>query len=249
MAFETLLNPIFNPLLKLGPSWALVILSFIISFVIIIIYKYATDQNLMKQLKDELKEIQKELKELKDQPEKAMAVQKRAMQTNMKYMMQSMKATLFTFVPIIIIFGWLNAHLAFVPILPAEEFTVTAFFENVGADNETARIIVPDQVIVISEANKTVMNKKADWTLKGQEGKYIVGIEYRGRSYVKSLQVDKESYEPVEQRYKGDVKLIRINNQPLKVINLFGWQLGWLGTYIILSIVFSMILRKAFKVY
>ncbi|MDP7324218.1 MAG: EMC3/TMCO1 family protein, partial [Candidatus Woesearchaeota archaeon] len=79
MVFDRLLDPIFNPLLVLGPLWALVIMSFFISLVIIIIYKYTTDQNLMKQLKEELKEIQKEMKDLKDKPQEAMKVQKRAM--------------------------------------------------------------------------------------------------------------------------------------------------------------------------
>ena len=73
----------------------------LITLLITLIYKFTTDQDLMKQLKAELKELQAEMKALKSEPEKAMEVQKRAMQTNMKYMMQSMKATLFTFIPII----------------------------------------------------------------------------------------------------------------------------------------------------
>ena len=105
MVFENLLNPVFNPLLNLPTLWAVVILSFLISVIITLVYKYTTNQDLMKQLKDEMKEFQKEIKELRKEPEKAMQVQKRAMQTNMKYMMHSMRSTLFSFIPIIIIFS------------------------------------------------------------------------------------------------------------------------------------------------
>ncbi|MDP7116585.1 MAG: EMC3/TMCO1 family protein [Candidatus Woesearchaeota archaeon] len=247
MVFDRLLDPIFNPLLVLGPLWALVIMSFFISLVIIIIYKYTTDQNLMKQLKEELKEIQKEMKDLKDKPQEAMKVQKRAMQTNMKYMMQSMKSTLFTFIPIIILFGWLNAHLAFVPLMPNEEFTISAFFDK--QVEGSAEIIVPGQIEVMGDIQKEIINGQADWTLSGEAGKYTIGVEYNERSYMKNLIIDDQNYEKIDQKYKGDVKSIRINNDSLKVLNIFGWRLGWLGTYIILSILFSIGLRKVMKVY
>jgi uncharacterized membrane protein (DUF106 family) len=32
-------------------------------------------------------------------------------------------------------------------------------------------------------------------------------------------------------------------------MNLFGWEVGWLGTYIVFSIVFSMGLRKILKLH
>jgi len=54
------------------------------------------------------------------------------MQTNSKYMMQSMKSTFITFLPIILIFGWMNANIAYEPLFPNEEFTIDAVF-NRGA--------------------------------------------------------------------------------------------------------------------
>ena len=108
--FNMIMDPVLRPLLYLSPFWGILIISFLVSLIISVIYKYVTDQNLMKQLKAEMKEFQKEMKELRQHPEKMMEVQKKAMETNMKYMTQSFKPTLFTFIPIIIIFSWLSAH-------------------------------------------------------------------------------------------------------------------------------------------
>lgn len=47
----------------------------------------------------------------------------------------------------------------------------------------------------------------------------------------------------------GGFSEIRIDNKEKKVINLFGWQIGWLGTYIIFSLIFSLIMRKLLKVH
>ena len=49
---DPVLNAIFDPLLSLGPFWALLVISLIVSTLITLIYKWVTDQDLMKRLKD-----------------------------------------------------------------------------------------------------------------------------------------------------------------------------------------------------
>ena len=50
-----------------------------------------------------------------------------------------------------------------------------------------------------------------------------------------------------------DIKKIEIGYNKLKPLgqkfSLFGWQPGWLGIYIILSIISSMALRKVLNIY
>ena len=241
--FETLLNPILNPLLVLHPLWSLLILSFFISLIITLIYKAMTDQDLMKRLKAEMKEFQKETKELKEHPEKMMAVQKKAMQTNMKYMGLSMKPTLVTFIPIIIIFGWMHAHLAYEPILPEQDFTVTANFKNAAGN---VRLDVPEGLTIISNNLQDIINNQANWLLKGDIGEYVLVYEFEGAKYNQELLIANElAYKPPIKTIKNDrLKSLNINNQKLRVMNLFGWQVGWLGTYIIFSLIFSMSMRK-----
>ncbi|MBI4447344.1 DUF106 domain-containing protein [Candidatus Woesearchaeota archaeon] len=96
--------------MNLGEPYGLIIISFILTLIVTLAYKFFTDQKLMKELKEEMKALQKEVKELKDHPEKMMEAQKKAMEKNMKYLMHSMKPTLITFIPIILIFGWLRQY-------------------------------------------------------------------------------------------------------------------------------------------
>ena len=110
MDYTSFLNPVMDPLMGIPSPWNLILVSFIITAMITLAYKFLTDQKLMKELKAEMKSMQKEMKEFKDHPEKMMSLQKDVMSKNMKYMMQSMKPTLFTFIPIIVIFGWLRAY-------------------------------------------------------------------------------------------------------------------------------------------
>ncbi|MDA1196537.1 MAG: EMC3/TMCO1 family protein [Nanoarchaeota archaeon] len=242
------LDPVLNPLLALPIFTLVVLMSFLITLLITLIYKFTTNQSLMKSLKSELKELQKEMKELRDHPEKMMKVQKQAMQTNMKYMGQSMKSTLYTFLPIILIFGWMNAHLAFIPITPGSEFTTTVFFEdNVRG---AATIDVSPELEVIGPINKTIEGNKIIWTLKGSSGEHLIQYRAGQKTYEKDVLIsDSPEYATnIEKVKDGIVKQITIDHEK-REFDLKIFKLGWLGTYILFSIVFSMILRKLFKVY
>lgn len=108
--FENTVGVILGPIMNLPEPFGLLVISFLLTAVMTLVYKFMTDQKMMKELKDELKLLQKEMKELKDNPTKMMEVQKKAMEKNMKYMMHSMKPTIITFLPIIVIFSWLRNY-------------------------------------------------------------------------------------------------------------------------------------------
>lgn len=110
MSYTSFLDPVLGPLMSIPAPWNVLLLSFIITLVMTLLYKFLTDQKLMKELKDDMKAMQNEMKLLKDNPEKMMEVQKKAMEKNMKYLVQSLKPTLVTFIPILIIFAWLRAY-------------------------------------------------------------------------------------------------------------------------------------------
>ncbi len=249
MAYYDFLNIIFSPLLKLPILWAVILMSFTISLIIIIITKYTTDQALMKKLKEDLKGHQKQIKELRGNPAQAMQVQKKAMELNMKYMSHSLKPTLITFIPIILIFGWMSATFAYESIKPLQEFSITVNFEK--NTNGKVDLIVPEAITVIGDKIKNIENNKATWNLKGIEGEYLLEVDFNGQKHQKSVLVtNSDKYiEPIKKIKDSQVKSIQINYRPRKILNLFGWKLGWLGTYIIFSIIFTMGLRKLLKVY
>lgn len=110
MVLESVLNPVFSPVMSLPEPFALMAISLILTFITTLIYKYTTDQELMKSLKDEIKELKEESKKFKESPTKMMEINKTMMEKSMKQMGQSWKPMLFTFVPVIFIFGWLRSY-------------------------------------------------------------------------------------------------------------------------------------------
>jgi uncharacterized membrane protein (DUF106 family) len=254
----SILNPVLGPLLKLPLVLTIAIIALLVSVIITVVYKFTTNQSLMKDLKGELKELQNEMKELRNHPDKALEVQKKMMETNSKYMSHSLKSTFYTLIPVILIFGWANASLAYEPILPNQEFTVEASF--VRGMTGTINFVAPEGITVNGNSTKVVEDGKVAWVLKGKEGDYVGGnaleFEFNDNAAYKDVIISAEQRyaNPIENvRGVPGLKTIKVNNEQKKVINLpfriLGYGGGWLGTYIIFSMMFSSLLGKYMKAY
>lgn len=249
MVLESILNPVFGPLLRLEPIYFILIMSFLISLLITLVYKWMTNQVLMKELKDKLKEHQQKMKEHKSDTKKMLELQKSAMDLNMKYMMHSLKPTLVTFLPIIIIFGWLSNTIAYEPLLPRQQFNTTLqFSEGISG---SVHVDVPQGVRVIGNTTKTIDAGTSAFIFKGEAGDYLFIFTVDDKSFEKEVSITTaQKYAPIAKTFRNEpVKTITLSNQKLIVLNLFGWKLGWLGTYIISSIIFSIGLRKLMKLH
>ena len=120
---------IMETILSLHPLLLILGFSFLITIISVFAYKFFTNQVEMKQLKEDLKKHQKEMKDHRDNQKKMLEIQKKAMEKNLKYMQHSFKPMIFTFLPIILLFGWLNANLAYDPLLPGQAFNLTVVSE------------------------------------------------------------------------------------------------------------------------
>lgn len=238
--YQTVFDPVFLPLLNLfKPAGFIIFLSFIVSLITVLIYKFATDQKKMKQLKEEQKELQKKIKGLKNEPKKMMELQKEIMKKNMEYMKHSLKAIIITFLPLILIFGWMNSYLSYQPVLPNEEFSLVSPFSG--------ELKLPEGLSLI---NQTKESEKIVYQLKSsQEGNFVVFLEKKGNNskiYSQEIEVSK-NFKPVRQG-GSELQVVYPKLKPAKGIPLLE-NLSWLWLYIIFSLIFSLGLRKILKVH
>ena len=249
---DPVLNPVLQPLLSRSPFLLIVLVSFVISLLITIVYKLATDQKEMKRLKEQQKEFQKRMKELRSNPEEMMKVQKEAMKSNMDYMKHSLKSTLITMLPIILIFSWMAGHLSFEPIYPGEQYSVTATFGK-GVTG-MAELVADSGTELSSDAKQPISNREVTWRMKSTAGEHTLAVKSGETEQQKKVLITKDlKYEEAVSLFKNsNIEKIVINYNKLKPLgdsSLFGWQPGWLAIYFISSIVFSLSMRKLLKVY
>lgn len=244
-----IMDSIMAPFLKLNPLLSIIIISFVIAVFITLAYKFMTNQTLMRQLKEDMKSQQKQAKELKHEPQQAMSAQKKAMEMNMKYMMHSFKPMIITFIPLILVFGWLNAHYGVEPIQPNKYFIVTLSFDE-AAQGE-AEMLGQEGIEITGSNVKQISDGKAEWELKGAEGEYILEFRHDNRTYTKNIIITKEQKysAPVEKVTGNAVKEIKTNQGKLVLLKLLEFNMGWLITYILFSLVFTIGVRKILKIH
>jgi len=252
MAFFDFLNPVldifFGPLLNLVPIWAMLVLSAVLSLLITLVYKWTTNQTMMKQLKDDVKKYQTEMKANKHDQKKVLEIQGKAMNANMQLMKHSFRPTLITLLPIIIIFGWVSGHFNYDPIMPGQQFQL--LIETAAGVTGSIDLQAPSAVN-ISNITSAIQDGKAQFTLQAPEGDWLVRALVNNQTYEKQVRISKSRTRVEKDLAVNDktVKQISVSYADTVVLDLFGWKLGWIGTYILFSIVFSMGLRKLLKVY
>ncbi|MCF7871833.1 EMC3/TMCO1 family protein [Candidatus Woesearchaeota archaeon] len=245
MVLETILNMDY---------WLLiVILSLIVTLISTLTYKYTTDQKKIKQHRADVKKLQKEMKLYKDDQKKMLKTQQEMMSKNMDLMKQSFKPMLYTFIPLLLILSWMSSTLAFEPIQPGVPFAITATFDEnyMGTLNETK--LTADKAIKMKLDNDFQPDgKQLRWIINAEEeGTYNFLIE--GESFKETKEVlvtNSKKYVSPTQTYSGQLEKIEISNKkvkPFQGLPIIG-GLDWLWSYILLSVVMSIGLRKLLKI-
>ena len=106
--FNAFFNSIFGKIIEKSPLGGVLLISLIITLFTTVVYKYLTNQKVLKAMKEEMDDLRKQMKEVKNDTEKMMEIQKKSFQKSMEQMKHSIKPMFVTFIPLIIIFGWLQ---------------------------------------------------------------------------------------------------------------------------------------------
>lgn len=108
MVLDSFFNSIFGWSINIDPLFGLFIIALILTLLITIVYKLMTDQNMMKELKEELKGIRKEMKGSSQDPDRIKELNKLSMEKSLKQMKHSMKPTIITMLPLLLAYAWIR---------------------------------------------------------------------------------------------------------------------------------------------
>jgi uncharacterized membrane protein (DUF106 family) len=245
---SSIFDPVFVPLIRISPLLAVVVLSLLITFIMTIIYKYMTNQKRMKEMKDKLNGFQKEIKAAGKDQKRMMEINKEMMMINAEYMKHSLKPMIVSWIPVLLIFAWMSANLAYYPIHPGEAFNATLKFAPGVSGNVTISSF--PQLSIEGSTTKPVENSIAYWALSGNEGSYTLSFSFQNRSYEKKVKISSGTgYENPVTKLAGNITSIEISNRAMKVVKIGNFSMGWFWSYFILALLFNTILRKIMKVY
>lgn len=103
---HAILNPTAGVLLNWNITIGMSAIVLIISFFMTIIQKYATDQKILREMKEEQKILQEEMKKYKNHPEKVAELSRKQLEFIPKTMKLTMRPIVYTAIPLILFFRW-----------------------------------------------------------------------------------------------------------------------------------------------
>lgn len=244
---------VLDAILSMDYWLLIVILSLIVTLISTLTYKYTTDQKKIKRYRKEVKEMQKEMKKHKDDQKKMMKMQQEMLAKNGELMKQSFKPMLYTFIPLLLILGWMNAAIAYEPIEPGVPFALTATLDDNYMGNLSDVTLKTNKPLQIKkDPNFQAEGNQIRWILNANEsGTYTFLIE--GESFKETKDVivtNKKEYAAVQKTYDSQLKRVTLSNKevkPFEGLPVVG-GLNWLWSYIILSVLMSIGLRKLLDV-
>lgn len=125
---HSVLDPILNPLLGWNLTIGMLILVFLVTLITSVVQKYTTDQEYIRQLKKDQKEIQEKMKDIKSDPSQMMELQKKSLPLGFKIMELNMRATIFTIIPLILLFRWFMDYFSSAELLAFKFFGFFSWF-------------------------------------------------------------------------------------------------------------------------
>ncbi len=254
----------FAPLSKLPPAVSLWIVSALIGAAMLVIWKYTSNQDAIADVRARISANLLASRLFKDNLAVTFRAQRQILLQALRLMLYSIQPMLIMLVPFVLIMVQIGVRYEFKPLEVGEPIRVTVTMKNEGdVMGVGSRIELPPGIT--ANANDPCRAKKLrtiDWRLTPAEaGDYVlvfgegedkvdvpivVGSDrfervsmMRGGSFIDRLLYSTEPDVPHSSKFES----VRVAYDHRTTPILFDWELHWLLTLLILSIVFALLIK------
>ncbi|SRR5579884_435673 len=253
--FELLLSP-FQ---LLNPFWSLFVFSLITGILMLVIFRYTSNQKEIREAKEQIKAHLLEIRLFKDDLRILFSAQKSILLYNLKYMKHALRPMLFMIVPVAIILIQLDGWFGYRPLKQGESAIISVklsdnsmgALSNISIESSKGLIVETPPLRIHSE-------NEVDWRILVNElGEHKLIFNVLGHTFQKGVIVSNGRLVRVSPRVVASnlwdtllnpgeesivknslVKRIEID-YPSRSIGIFGWKIHWLVVFFVLSIVFG----------
>ena len=267
LVLNSIFNFIVSPFKNINPIWSLIFFSLLVAILMLLIFRYTSNQTKIKETKSKIRAYIYELSLFKDELGIVLSAQKNVLLQNLKYMKYALKPMIFMIIPLALILIQLDSLYGHKPLDP-EESTIVSM--KLFEDSK-----IPDGISIKSDGGLSIetpplripKDNQVDWRIKAQElGEHNLIFNVEDQEYQKKVIVGDQGIIRItptvstpnfwnnllnpgqEPLVKGGlVKEIHVDYKR-NSIDVFKWRLDWLVILFVLSIVFAFGMKGLFKV-
>lgn len=266
--FGKIFEFIFFPFRNLSPWIGMILISLITGLLMLVVFRYTSNQEGIRNVKNKIKAHLLELRLFKDSLALSLKAQGSILRYNLKYIGYSGKPLLVMIIPLILILIQLNFWFAYQSLEPGEA-TILKLKLKDGQNILDADISVESTQFLTIETPplRIEEEKEINWRLRpADKGLHTLTFRINRKTFIKRVAVAQkplskisplkvqrnfidELFNPGEAPLAKDlpVKSIEVKYQA-KNMNLFGWHIHWIIAYFVLSIIFGFAFKGILKV-
>lgn len=266
-AINFIFRLLFSPFEKLTPLLGLIIISLFTGILILIVFRFTSNQKAIKRAKDKIKAYIYELFLYKDNIRVILKALLSILKYNSVYLKQTLKPLMIVIIPIILILIQLQLRYGLRPLKPNESVIVKLKLNrHLTADDIKVQLNVPDAIIIETPVLKIENQSEFDWRLKVDDyGKYELLFLIGEKKIIKSIQVSKQivmispirvypsfiktfsnpSENPLAKNSAVESIEVKYPNRNIKIVS---WHVHWLIIFFVFSMISAFALKGVLRV-
>src|SRR6266481_6797908 len=168
--------------LAMSPLVLVLLISMVIGLLMVIVFRYTSDQKAIGRAKDRLKAHLLAVRLFQDQLPVVLRAYARILRGTARYLRLAFRPFLIAILPITFLIIQLDRYLGWMPLRPAQTFLVEARVEDQAAGNEV-ELQLPPGLVSSAPAVHIPGDKEVVWRLVAQrEGQYDIHIAAVGQT-------------------------------------------------------------------
>jgi len=262
-----LFDLLLSPFKTVAPLWPLLIFSLVTGIIMLIIFRYTSNQKGIKEAKDKIRAYLYEIRLFKDDLGIQLSAQKNILIHNFRYMRHALKPMLFMIVPVVLILVQLEGWFGNRPLKLGESTIVSVnFSEDYNNDLSGVTLQTDEGILVETPPLRIPTEREINWRVRANHiGEHVIRFNVSGTTFKKSLIVSDGQLTRVSRMiasgfwdnllYPGEQPLAKNSpmnkievDYPSRSIEILGWHIHWLVAFLILSIAFGFAFKGLLKV-
>jgi len=256
-----------SPFKNIDPIWSLTLFSLLIAVLMLIVFRYTSDQQKIREAKSKIRAYIFELSLFKDDIGIVLSAQKNIFIHNLRYIKYALKPMLFMIIPVAIILIQLESWYGHRPLKP-EETAIVSLKLKYGVDPiPDIALSAGDGVNIETPPLRIPEEREVDWRIRAQEpGAHELKFKMPGQDVSQNVIVSANGLAQISPMVSAsDTRDVFLNpalkplpkgsivehikiDYPVKSIEIYKWHVHWLVVVFLLSIVFGFALKGLFRV-
>ena len=260
-----LFDAIMHPFRFSRPIVPLALLSALTGILLLLVYRFASDQKAIRRSKDKLEAHLLEVRLFQEQLRAVLRAYPRLFLGILNYLRHSLRPLLIMAIPLLILLVQLEGFFGWTPNRVGNDFLVKAKVTDSAALDQV-ELRVPQGLAVTAPPLHIAEENEVDWRVAAEQpGEYSLAVLIQGATFSKAVNVSNQMVRLSPERLRGnwfervlhpgEAQLPR--NGPLASIEvqypsrnfyLWGYALNWLLVFLALSLIVGFALKGVFGV-